>query len=296
MPLETADDSATNKMEKYQQYIDIAIQYGTSYGLKMILALLVFWVGKRVARWITNLVTKGMRRNEIDTELIGFIDSLLYWGLFLVVIIAALGQLGVQTASFIAVLGAAGLAIGLALQGSLSNFAAGILIIILRPFRVGQFVDIAGESGSVEAIHIFTTSLITGDNKLIIIPNARVLDSNIVNHSATGTRRIDMVFGIGYDDDIDRAREVLREIVSAESRVLDEPETVIAVQALADSSVNFIVRPWVQSADYWETLRDITEQVKKRFDQENISFPFPQRAITMVNTSTIVKESTDLKS
>jgi len=276
-------------MEQYQQYFKLAVEYGSSYGLKILFALLIFWIGKRAARWLTDFVTKSMRSNEIDIELVGFIDSLLYWGLLLLVVIAALGQLGVQTASFIALLGAAGLAIGLALQGSLSNFAAGILIIILRPFRVGQFVDIAGESGTVKTIRIFTTSLITGDNKLVIIPNSRVLDSNITNHSATGTRRIDMVFGIGYDDDIDQAREVLREIVDADTRVLDQPETVIAVQELADSSVNFVVRPWVRSVDYWSALRDITEQVKKRFDQENISMPFPQRTIT------ISKESSDSK-
>lgn len=268
-------------MQKYQQYTDLLIQFFSVYSVKIIIALLIFWIGKKIARWITDLVIKTLRSNDIDQELVGFIDSLLYWGLFLVVIVAALGQLGVQTASFIALLGAAGLAIGLALQGSLSNFAAGILIILLRPFRVGQFVDIAGESGAVKAIHIFTTSLITGDNKLVIIPNSRVLESNIVNHSATGTRRIDLVFGIGYDDDIDRAREVLREIVAADERVLDKPETVVAVQALADSSVDIIVRPWVRSADYWDASRSITEQVKKRFDKEGISIPFPQSNITI---------------
>lgn len=268
-------------MQKYQHYTDLAIQFVTVYGAKVLIALLIFWIGRKLARWITDLVTKMLRSNDVDQELVGFIDSLLYWALFLVVIIAALGQLGVQTASFIALLGAAGLAIGLALQGSLSNFAAGILIILLRPFKVGQFVDIAGESGAVKAIHIFTTSLLTGDNKLVIIPNSRVLESNIVNHSATGTRRIGLIFGIGYDDDIDRAREVLQEIVDADTRVLDQPETVIAVQALADSSVDFVVRPWVRSADYWEAARSITEQVKKRFDQENISIPYPQSSITI---------------
>jgi len=268
-----------------QKYLDLGMQYGASYLIKVLLALVIFWVGRRVARWLTNAVVKALQKNEVDQELIGFFDSLLYWALFLLVCIAALSQLGVQTASLIAVLGAAGLAIGLALQGSLSNFAAGVLIILLRPFRVCEFVEIAGEAGVVEKINIFTTELRTGDNKCVIIPNARVLDSNIVNHSSTGRRRVDMVFGIGYDDDIDKARDVLRQIIDADSRVLAEPETIIAVQELADSSVNFVVRPWVKSDDYWNVLRDVTEQVKKRFDQEDISIPFPQSTVRVVRAS-----------
>jgi len=268
-----------------QKYLDLGMQYGAAYLIKVLLALIIFWVGRRVARWLTNAVVKALQKNEVDQELIGFFDSLLYWALFLLVCIAALSQLGVQTASLIAVLGAAGLAIGLALQGSLSNFAAGVLIILLRPFKVGEFVEIAGEAGVVEKINIFTTELRTGDNKCVIIPNARVLDSNIVNHSSTGRRRVDMVFGIGYDDDIDKARDVLRQIIDADSRVLAEPETIIAVQELADSSVNFVVRPWVKSDDYWNVLRDVTEQVKKRFDQEDISIPFPQSTVRVVRAS-----------
>jgi len=268
-----------------QNYLDLGMQYGASYLIKVLLALVIFWVGRRVARWLTNAVVKALQKNKVDQELIGFFDSLLYWALFLLVCIAALSQLGVQTASLIAVLGAAGLAIGLALQGSLSNFAAGVLIILLRPFRVCEFVEIAGEAGVVEKINIFTTELRTGDNKCVIIPNARVLDSNIVNHSSTGRRRVDMVFGIGYDDDIDKARDVLRQIIDADSRVLAEPETIIAVQELADSSVNFVVRPWVKSDDYWNVLRDVTEQVKKRFDQEDISIPFPQSTVRVVRAS-----------
>lgn len=274
-------------MDQTQKYIQIALDLGASYALKVVLALAVFLIGKRVARWLTNLVTKAMSRNDVDAELIGFLDSLLYWGLFAVVIIAALGQLGVQTASFIAILGAAGLAIGLALQGSLSNFAAGVLIILLRPFKVGEFVDLAGVSGKVQSIKIFTTELRTGDNKCVIIPNARVLDSNIVNHSSTGTRRVDLVFGIGYDDDIDHARKVLSEIVEKDSRILDKPATQISVSQLADSSVNFVVRPWVKTDDYWAVLMDMNEQVKKAFDKAGISIPFPQRTITVVNESVI---------
>ena len=267
-----------------QKYIELFIQYGSSYGLKVFFALLVFFIGKRIARMMTNIATKLMKKNNVDVELVGFMDSLIYWLLFALVCVAALGQLGVQTASFIALIGAAGLAVGLALQGSLSNFAAGVLIIILRPFRVGEFVEVAGESGSIKNIKIFTTELRTPDNKCIIIPNSRVLDSNIVNYSSTGTRRIDLVFGIGYGDDIDHARKVIADIIKADPRILKDPEPVIAVAELADSSVNFIVRPWVLTDDYWMVNHDIIELVKKRFDAENISIPFPQQDVNVVNS------------
>ena len=265
-----------------QKYADLFLQYGTTYGLKILAALAVFLIGKRIARWIANTVTKTMEKNQVDHELIGFINSMVYWGLFAMVCIAALTQLGIQTASFIAVLGAAGLAVGLALQGSLSNFAAGILIIILRPFKVGNFVDLAGESGTVREIKIFTTELRTGDNKCVIVPNARVLASNIVNHSITGTRRVDLVFGISYEDDIDQARDAIKAVLAQETRILETPETVVAVSELGDSSVNFIVRPWVNSDDYWGVNRSLLEQVKKRFDKDGISIPYPQRTLHIV--------------
>ncbi len=263
----------------YKQYWDLALKYGSEYGLKILLAIAIFLIGKRIARAITNLAVKTMRKQEVDIELIGFIDSLLYWGLFAVIVVAALGQLGIQTASFVAILGAAGLAIGLALQGSLSNFAAGVLIILLRPFRVGEFVDIAGTAGTVHTIKIFTTELRSGDNKAVIIPNARVLDSNITNFSSTGSRRVDMVIGIGYDDDIDKARDVIKGLIAADSRILSEPAPIVAVTELADSSVNFIVRPWVCSADYWGVHNDMIENIKKSFDKEGISIPYPQRQV-----------------
>lgn len=272
----------------YKQYLDLALIYGSEYGLKILIAIAIFLIGKRIARGITNLATRTMRKQEVDVELIGFIDSLLYWGLFAVIVIAALGQLGIQTASFVAILGAAGLAIGLALQGSLSNFAAGVLIILLRPFRVGEFVDIAGTAGTVNTIKIFTTELRTGDNKAVIIPNARVLDSNITNFSSTGTRRVDMVIGIGYDDDIDKARNILQNLIAADKRILSEPAPLVAVNQLADSSVNFIVRPWVRSADYWGVHNEMIENIKKKFDAEGVTIPYPQRQVhtTIVNQET----------
>ena len=272
------------ELQAYTQYFEHALLLVTQYGLKIILALAIFFIGKRVARGITNLAVKSMTKQNVDVELIGFFNSLLYWALFALVTIAALAQLGIQTASFVALIGAAGLAIGLALQGSLSNFAAGVLIILLRPFRVGDFTEVAGTSGTVQSIKIFTTELRTGDNKAVIIPNSRVLESNITNYSSTGTRRIDMVFGIGYQDDMDQAKEVLTQIVELDNRVLKDPEPLIAVNQLADSSVNFVVRPWVKTDDYWAVHNDVTEQVKKKFDQHKISIPYPQSEVHLVET------------
>ena len=269
-------------LKNSEKYTELAINYSSQYGLKLIFALLVFFIGKRIARFITNLVINLMKKNDIDVELTGFFDSLIYWLLFALVCIAALGQLGVQTASFIALIGAAGLAIGLALQGALSNFAAGVLIIILRPLRVSDFVEVAGESGSIQNIKIFTTELRTADNKCVIIPNSRVLDSNIINYSSTGRRRVDLVFGIGYNDNLDHARKILQDIIQSDERILKEPEPVIAVSELAESSVNFVVRPWVKTQDYWGVYFEITEQVKKRFDAESISIPFPQQDVNIV--------------
>jgi len=271
-------------LKNSEKYTELAINYGSQYGLKLLFALLVFFIGKRIARFITNLVIKLMKNNDVDAELIGFFDSLIYWLLFALVCVAALGQLGVQTASFIALIGAAGLAIGLALQGALSNFAAGVLIIILRPLRVNDFVEVAGEAGSIQNIKIFTTELRTGDNKCVIIPNSRVLDSNIINYSSTGRRRVDLVFGIGYNDNLDHARKILQDIIQSDERILKDPEPVIAVSELAESSVNFVVRPWVKTADYWGVYFEITEQVKKRFDAEKISIPFPQQDVNIVKT------------
>lgn len=266
----------------YDKYVEVVVQYASLYGVKLIIALVIFLLGKRIARVLTNVVLKAMKKGDIDSEIIGFLDGLIYWGLFTIVVIAALGQLGIQTASFIAILGAAGLAIGLALQGSLSNFAAGVLILILRPFNVGNYVEMANTAGTVTSINIFTTELLTGDNKKIIIPNSRVLDSNIVNFSSTGTRRVDMVFSIGYGDDIDKAKDILRSIVDNDKRILKDKGARIAVSELGESSVNFVVRPWVDSADYWDVLFDMNAEVKRRFDAEGVTMPFPQREVHII--------------
>ena len=253
--------------------------YVTLYGMKIIIAIVIFFVGKMVAKWVSGLTQSAMIKKQVDPALQHFGSSLVYYGLLAFVIIAALGQLGIQTASFVAIIGAAGLAIGLALQGSLANFAAGFLILMFRPFKIGDYVEVAGTSGSVEKIMIFTTELKTPDNKKVIIPNGAVTAGTITNYSANDTRRVDLTFGIGYGDDIDKARAVLRGIVDADERILKDPAVTIEVVALADSSVNFVVRPWVKTGDYWPVYFHLQETVKKRFDEEGVSIPFPQRDV-----------------
>jgi small conductance mechanosensitive channel len=250
-----------------------------SFGGKLLVALIIFYVGRIVAKMLVKGIHKVMRAQEVDQILETFVCNLAYWMVMVFVIIAAISQIGVQTTSLIAVMGAAGLAIGLALQGSLSNFAAGVLIVVFRPYRVGDFVEVAGISGSVVQVQILSTILKTGDNKQIVVPNAQIMNSIITNYSANNTRRVDMIIGVSYDDNLDKVRDTLRELVNADSRIMQDPECLIAVAELADSSVNFFVRPWVASSDYWAVKFDLTESIKKRFDQDGISFPFPQRDV-----------------
>lgn len=253
------------------------VDWVSQFGLKLIAAVVVFFVGKWLARRISNLLKRGLQKADTDPTLIGFVGNITYFGLLTMVVIAAVGQLGVQTTSFIAVLGAAGLAIGLALQGSLANFAAGVLMIIFRPFKAGDYIEAAGTAGSVEEVQLFTTTLKTPDNKTVIIPNAQVTAGTITNYSARDTRRLDMVFGVGYGDDLDHVKRVITQVLAEEPRLLKDPEPVVAVLNLGESSVDFAVRPWVNSADYWGVFFDLQEKMKKRFDQEGISIPFPQR-------------------
>tara|TARA_B110000263_G_scaffold240911_1_gene244578 strand:+ start:240 stop:1073 length:834 start_codon:yes stop_codon:yes gene_type:complete len=250
-----------------------------SFGGKLLVALIIFYVGRIVAKMLVKGIHKVMRAQEVDQILETFVCNLAYWMVMVFVIIAAISQIGVQTTSLIAVMGAAGLAIGLALQGSLSNFAAGVLIVVFRPYRMGDFVEVAGISGSVVQVQILSTILKTGDNKQIVVPNAQIMNSIITNYSANNTRRVDMIIGVSYDDNLDKVRDTLRELVNADSRIMQDPECLIAVAELADSSVNFFVRPWVASSDYWAVKFDLTESIKKRFDQDGISFPFPQRDV-----------------
>ena len=247
-----------------------------AYGLKVVFAIVILIVGRWVAKLFGKVTQRVMEKRAVDETLRSFVGNLIYYALLTFVVLAALSQVGIQTTSFIAVIGAAGLAVGLALQGSLSNFASGFLMILFRPFKVGDFIEGAGVAGTVESLQIFTTQLRTPDNKKIIIPNSSLTGGNIVNWSATGTRRVDMVFGIGYDDDIDKAKQVIGEILAADERILKDPAPQVALSELADSSVNFVARPWVKTGDYWGVLFDTTEAVKKRFDAEGISIPYPQ--------------------
>jgi len=254
------------------------------YGLKVIAAIAIFIIGKIIAKFIKSGITKAMAKAGSDPILISFTANMVYAALLAFVIIAALGQLGIETTSFIAILGAAGLAIGLALQGSLANFAAGVLMIIFRPFKQGDFIEGAGVSGVVEEVHIFNTIMRTGDNKTIIIPNGSLMNDNIINYSSKPTRRLDLVIGIGYDDDIKKAKLVLDELMQNEKRILKDPAPTLGLLELGDNSVNFAVRPWVKSVDYWGVHFDLLESIKLRFDQECISFPYPQQDVHLHNT------------
>jgi len=273
-----------------EEMLDKIYQLLTVYGLKVLAALAIFIIGRWVAKGVRKLVERIMTKGKVEHTLITFTSNMAYIGLLAFIVIAALGQLGIQTTSFIAILGAAGLAVGLALQGSLANFAAGFLLIIFRPFKVGDLIEAAGVFGVVEAIQIFTTQLKTADNKTVIIPNAKLTDDNIVNWTVKGTRRVDMVFGIGYDDDIDKARSLMADIIAQDSRILKTPVPQISVSELADSSVNFVVRPWVKVEDYWGVHFDLTEKIKKAFDANGVSIPFPQRDVHVYQHGAEAKE------
>lgn len=258
---------------------DKGVDLGIDLGIKVATALAIFLIGKFLIKILVRGISKVMQKQGVDKTLESFICNLVRISLMVVVVIAAIGAIGIQTTSFIAIFGAAGLAVGLALQGSLSNFASGVLIVLFRPYRVGDFVEAAGIAGSVEQVQILTTILKTGDNKQIIVPNSQIMDSIITNYSANDTRRVDMVVGVSYEDDLDKVRKTLEELLAADERVLSEPAPLIAVSALADSSVNFVVRPWVKATDYWGVMFEMTEAIKKRFDKEGISFPFPQQDV-----------------
>jgi small conductance mechanosensitive channel len=263
----------------WNNLLEIVRTQGVELAINVATAIAIFYIGKFVVSMMVRGMRKVMQKQEVDKTLETFVSNLVRMVLMVIVVVAAIGALGIETTSFIAIFGAAGLAVGLALQGSLSNFAAGVLIVLFRPYRVGDFIEGAGIAGVVEQVQILTTVLRTGDNKRIIVPNGQIMDSIITNYSANETRRVDMVVGVSYDDDLDKVRSVLEELVAADDRILDDPAVTIAVSELADSSVNFVVRPWVKTADYWGVMFDMTEAIKKRFDKEGISFPFPQQDV-----------------
>jgi len=244
--------------------------------INILFAIAIVVVGRIAVKWIVKLIRKLMVRAELDPILVNFASSIANAALLLFVFIAALDQLGVDTTSLIALLGAAGLAVGLALQGSLQNFAAGVMMIVFRPFKLGDFIEAGGVTGVVEHIAIFSSTLKTGDNREVIIPNGQIYSGAITNYSARDTRRIDMVFGIGYDDDMLVAKQIMEDILQTHDLVLADPAPAVAVAELADSSVNFNVRPWVNSADYWGVRSDIIEKIKLAFDEKGISIPYPQ--------------------
>ncbi len=250
--------------------------YISLYGLRLIGSILIFYIGKKVARFLADFSKKMMEKSNIDETISKFFTNVIYGALLVFIILASLSNLGINTTSFIAVLGAAGLAVGLAFQGTLSNIGAGVLLIFFKPFKVGDFINAAGESGVVEEINLFSVLLKTGDNKQIIVPNSSIIGGNITNFSAKDTRRVDFVFGIGYDDDLKLAKSTLEEIINSDERVLKNPAPFVAVSELADSSVNFVVRAWVKSGDYWGVYFDTLERVKLTFDEKGISIPYPQ--------------------
>ena len=263
----------------WNQLLELLQTKGVEFGINLAIALVIFYVGRIAVSLVVRGLRKIMQRQEVDRTLETFVCNLVRIALLVVVIIAAISQLGIQTTSFIAIFGAAGLAVGLALQGSLSNFASGVLIVLFRPYKVGDYVEAAGIAGTIQQVQILTTILTTPDNKQIIVPNSQIMDSIITNYSANDTRRVDMVVGVSYDDDLDEVRRTIQDLIAKENRILQEPECTIAVSALADSSVNFVIRPWVRAEDYWGVTFDLTEAIKKRFDKEGISFPFPQQVV-----------------
>ncbi len=249
------------------------------HGINILVALAIFIIGRWIAKLFTKFIGKMMTKKDVAPVVNSFVCNLVYTALLVFVIIAALAQVGIQTTSLIAILGAASLAIGLALQGSLANFAAGVLLIIFKPFKVGDYVECGGTAGAVEEIQIFTTQLKTPDNKKIIVPNSKVLGDTITNYSAKETRRVDLLIGVSYTDDLQKVERVLQDVLAKDERVLKDPAPTVAVMELADSSVNFVVRPWVKTGDYWTVYFDLTKNIKLRFDAEGIAIPFPQRDV-----------------
>jgi small conductance mechanosensitive channel len=265
--------------EQVAGYVDTAVEMGMTYGPQLILAIVVLIVGLWIINRVVRLMGAGMERSNTEPTLAKFLCNLTSVGLKALLLISVASMIGIETTSFIAVLGAAGLAVGLALQGSLANFAGGVLVLLFRPYKVGDFVEAQGVSGTVNEIGIFNTIMKTPDNKVIIVPNGAISNGIITNYSMEATRRVDFVFGIGYSDDIAKAKATIERLISEDSRALTDPAPMIVVSELGDSSVNITTRVWVNAADYWGVYFDLTEKVKVTFDQEGISIPFPQRDV-----------------
>lgn len=271
----------------------ISTEVIVSWGTRLIAAALILLIGNWLAKWAGAIFAKLMERHGVEVTLSKFLRNIIYYALLAAVVIAAAGQLGINTSSFLAVVGAAGLAIGLALKDSLANFSSGVMLILFRPFKVGDAVTVAGETGAVEEITIFNTVMNTPDNQRKIIPNGLITNGPITNITANDRRRVDMVFGVSYDDDIKQVREILTSIVNQAPGVLSEPAPTIAVAELADSSVNFVVRPWVKTADYWDVKFSLTEKIKLAFDEAGISIPYPQQDVHLHQVNSSEQEQQD---
>lgn len=259
--------------------VDVVWSLVSVYSLNIIGAILIFIVGKWVARRISNLLARLLGKHNFDPALVSFLTNMSYYALIVLVVVAAAGRLGINTASFLTVIGAAGLAVGLALKDSLSNFAAGVMLVLFRPFTIGDVVSTAGITAKVEKITIFNTLFCSPDNQLIIVPNSKIISDIITNINAKETRRVDLIVGISYSDDMTKTKEILDRLAKEDSRILADPAPTIAVAELADSSVNLVFRPWVKTADYWNVRFDLTEKIKNRLDEAGISIPFPQRDV-----------------
>lgn len=259
--------------------------WAAMYGLSIVGAILILVVGRIVSGWVRKAVVKLLEKSNLEPTIVSFLSNIVYALFITFVFLMAISQLGVETTSFIAVIGAVGFAIGFALKDSLSHLAAGVLILVNKPFALGDFVEAGGTAGSILEIRLFATKLKTPDNKIVYVPNASIVGGNITNYTAEATRRVDMEFGIGYSDDIDKAKEIILKILSNDDRVLKDPAPQVVVGSLGDSSVNIKVRPWTKKEDYWGFYFDMTENVKKKFDEEGVSIPFPQRDVHLFQQS-----------
>jgi small conductance mechanosensitive channel len=273
-------ENATEYVDKAGTYLDKLIDLLLNWGPKLVLAIGLLVVGIIIINRLVRISRRLLKKREIDPTLIPFLTGLVNITLKAVLIISVIDIVGIKTTSFVAVLGAAGLAVGLALQGSLGNFAGGVLIIIFKPYKVGDYIETQGQAGTVESIQIFNTVLTNFESVRIIIPNGAMSSGNITNYSARKNRRLDLVFGISYEDDLENAKNILKEMAASDERIMKDPEPFVAVQELAESSVNLLVRIWCKNEDYWNINFDWKTNVKLRFDKEGITFPFPQREVT----------------
>ncbi len=272
-------------MEKYvNEYVTVIVNWVSNYSIKLVAAILVLVIGNWLSHRISNLLKTLLEKNKIDITLVGFLSNIIYYALMVMVVIAAAGQLGINTTSFLTIVGAAGLAVGLALKDSLSNFASGVMLILFRPFKVNDTVSAGGVTGKVESINIFNTILNTVDNQRVIVPNNNITSAVITNVTANATRRVDLLVGIGYQDSISFAKETLLAIIEADERILKDPAPVIGVADLADSCVKLAVRPWVKTGDYAAVFFDLNEKIKNTFDEKGISIPFPQQDVHIRKT------------